>query len=147
MLGLDALGVKLHAVDRQAGVAQAHDRTVGGAGIDLELGRYGLGCGRQRMVAGGDERRRQVGEYAGPVMLDRAQLAMHHGGRAPDGGAERLGDRLVAETDAQDRDAPGGRADQRQGDAGAIGIAGPRRNHDRVGAMAIASCTVSASLR
>ena len=133
VLGLDALGMELDAVDRQARVAQAHDRAVGGARIDLELGRHGLGLGRQRMVAGGGERRRQVGEHAGPVVLDRAQLAVHHLPRAADRGAERLGDRLVAEADAQDRDAAGGGADQRQRDAGAVGIAGPGRDHDRVG--------------
>ena len=36
VLGLDALGVELDAVDRQRRVAQAHDRAVRGPGVDLE---------------------------------------------------------------------------------------------------------------
>ena len=58
---------------------------------------------------------------------------MHHLLRAADRGAERLGDRLMAEADAEHRDPAGRGADQRQGDAGAVGIAGAGRDHDGVG--------------
>ena len=58
---------------------------------------------------------------------------MHHLIGAGNPSAERLGDRLMAEAHAEDRKPAGRGAHQWQGDAGAIGVAWPWREHDRVG--------------
>ena len=150
VLGLDALGVELDAVDRQGRVTQAHDRAVRGPRVDL-AGSAGTvsGLGHQRVVAGGRERRRQAGEHAGAVVLDRAELAVHHlrrarrscrrtPGRSPDGRGRRRGSGMR----------PAAARTRWQGDAGPIGVAGAGRDHDRIRRAARSRpARVSASLR
>jgi hypothetical protein len=72
MFGGDAFGVELHAVDRQAGMAEAHRVAVIGAGVDHEA--FGHVLDDQRVIARGGERRGQPGEHAGAVVGDRRVL-------------------------------------------------------------------------
>jgi hypothetical protein len=64
-------------------------------------------------------------------VLDGAELAVHDGVGAHDAAAERLGDRLMPQADAEDRADPGGGAHQLERDPGLVGIAGAGRDHDR----------------
>ena len=59
-------------------------------------------------------------------------LAVHRDGRAHHLAAERDADGLMAETDAEDRNLPG-LPHQFDADAGILGNARPRRNHDAFG--------------
>src|SRR3546814_8394018 len=100
----DALGVELYAVDGVLAVREAHDQTVVGLGSDLQRVREGVAVDQERMVAGRLEPVRQAGEQAAVGMVDAAELAVHRPRRAHDLAAERLPDRLMTETDAEDRD-------------------------------------------
>src|SRR3981189_1973709 len=66
-------------------------------------------------------------------MADLGQLAMPRTGRAHDAAPESLADRLMAETDAEDRNAARGLFYQVQADAGLVRGAGAGRQHDRLG--------------
>src|SRR3546814_16109647 len=85
------------------------------------------------MVAGRLEPVRQAGEQAAVGMVDAAELAVHRPRRAHDLAAERLPDRLMTETDAEDRPPAGGLADQVQADAGLVRITWSRRDDDALG--------------
>ena len=56
MLGRDALGMELHAVDRQVAVGDPHDEPVIGLGRHLEVARAGVAGDDERVVA----RRREM---------------------------------------------------------------------------------------
>src|SRR5207248_765711 len=72
-------------------------------GRDLQLVRDGRG--RERVVAPGLELRGKPGEEAPAVMVHRARLAVDEPARGADLPAEGLDDSLVAEADAERRDA------------------------------------------
>jgi hypothetical protein len=118
-LGEHGLRVELHAVDRQLAVPQRHDDPRGRGAGDLQLVRHGVGIDRQRVVAGRGEGRRQTGEDAGPLVHHLAGLPVQELRRPDDLGTERLGDRLMAQADAQDRrSCLGGGAHHRHGHPG-----------------------------
>src|SRR5579872_4418502 len=129
-LGRDALGVELHAVDRPLPVHHTHDDAVVGLGVDPERGGQALPLHHQRVIARRLERAAiEPVEQAGAVMADAAQLAMHRHRCPHHLAAESLADRLVAETHAEQGDVPGA-AHELEADAGVIGIARARRDHD-----------------
>ena len=70
-------------------------------------------------------------EHARAVVDDAAGLAVHQPAGAADDAAEGVADRLVAEADAEQRQAAfAGQADHRQRDAGLGGRGRPRRDED-----------------
>ena len=72
LLGGDAFGVELDAVNRRLGMPHGHHRSVLAPGVgDQRRARVGH---RQRMIAGRGERRGQAGEQAAAVMADLATL-------------------------------------------------------------------------
>ena len=109
--------MKLYAVDRQVFMAQRHDLSVLCPCCNFEA------CGQrgriddQGVVACGIERRRQSGKEALPTVMDRAYLSMHGTRATHDSSAQTLGDGLMAETDAQDRNQPLHARDERQANA------------------------------
>src|ERR1700722_3731000 len=56
MLGRNALGMELHAMNRQPPMRKAHDQAVFGFGRDGEIIRQGRALDDQGMIAGGLER-------------------------------------------------------------------------------------------
>ena len=74
VLGEDALGMELHALDGVLAVADGHDDAAVAAGGDLERVGHGLGRGAQRVVADRRERAGQAGEDAGAVVVTCARL-------------------------------------------------------------------------
>src|SRR6185295_6080974 len=64
MLGEDGFRMKLDAFHRQLAMANAHDFAVVGGRGDRKACGHRRALDRERMVAGGGERRRQLGEYA-----------------------------------------------------------------------------------
>jgi hypothetical protein len=101
VLGDDRLGMKLDAPQRPLVVSDAHHHAVVGPGHDLELvGHLG---GRQRVVADGQERRRQPGEHAGTGVVHGGDASVHRRRRVTDGPAEQMADALMTEADAQHR--------------------------------------------
>ena len=69
--------MKLHSVDGQLAMPQAHDLLFGGLRGDLQTIWDGVTLDNQRVVAGRRERIRQVGEDTVVVMLNRRGLAVH----------------------------------------------------------------------
>src|SRR5205807_4312842 len=130
VLGQDRFGMELNALDGPPAVAQPHHLPVVGARRDLELFRHRVGEDGQRVVPGGAERRGDAPEHAAAVVLDRGRLAVHLPPGARDRGAEGLADRLMAEADAEDRDARPEPADNLEGDARVVGCPRARRDHD-----------------
>src|ERR1700690_612299 len=129
VLGGDTLGMELHAVHRQGGMRQAHHQTVVGFGVDGELARHAGAFDHERMIARGVERPVDAAENAGAAVLDLEHLAVRRR-RAHDFAAERLSDRLVAEEDAENRNAWRGLDDEFETGAGLVRRAGARREHD-----------------
>jgi hypothetical protein len=103
--------VKLHAVHGgrpgiAAGPPQAHHLVLVGPGAHLELVADRRPIHDQRVVAGGGERVGQALENAPAVVADLRSLAVHQDVVAMHGHGVDLGDRLVTQADAQDRDPP-----------------------------------------
>ena len=97
--------MELHAVERELAVAHGHHLAVGRRRGHLEdVGHRRRG---ERVVAAGQEVRRQAGEDAAPVVGDERRLAVHELARLADLPAEDLDERLVAEAHAERRDADG----------------------------------------
>ena len=132
VLGGDALGMKLHAMDRQALMHHAHDQAVVGLGIDDQFARHAVALDHQRVVARGLERPVDAAEDAGALVPDVRELAVHRHRRAHHLAAEDLADGLMAEADAEQRHLARRLADQVEADAGLIGRAGAGREHDRL---------------
>ena len=103
MLGGDALGVELDAVDGECAVAEAHHRGAVeprrlAGGVDRQ--RIGNVLDHQRVVARGGKGAGQAGEDTRAVMLDGGGLAVHQPA-ACDGAAEMLPDRLMAKANSE----------------------------------------------
>ena len=106
MLGCDGFGVKLHPMDRQGSVLQAHDRTVLKVCSDLKaVGQGGL-VNDQRMKTRCRERAGQTGKQSGAAVFHDTHLAMHDLVAAHHLAAERLADGLMPKADPQQRHAP-----------------------------------------
>ena len=103
-----------------------------GLGRDLEGGRQARALDDQRVIARHLELVGQALEQPCAAIADRRQLAVHRLGRADHLAAVDLADRLVAEADAEQRDRRPGLGDQVEADAGLVGRARPRRQHDRL---------------
>src|SRR5690606_33851058 len=117
----DALGMKLHAVERERAVLQAHDDAVAGRGGDLETIGQGLWPDGERVVAGRLEAGIEAAEQARASVIDPAGFAVHQLGRAHDLAAHRLADGLMAETDAEDWRRVLEPLDEGEADAGPVG--------------------------
>src|SRR5260370_1353436 len=102
-------------------VTQPQDNSVRRGRGDLEIGGHLPGIDDQRMVAGRVERVRQTLEQGGAVVADRAGLAVHERRGSDDPSAERLPDRLMTQTDAQDRPPAGETAHDLERDSGPAG--------------------------
>src|SRR6516225_7134645 len=133
VLGGDAFGVELHAVHRQALMRKPHHQTVIGLGRHVEIARHALALNHQRMIARRFERRIDAAKYAAAAMLDLRQFAMNWNRRAHDFATEGLGDRLVTQADAKDRDPRRSGSNQIKTDAGLVRRARAGREHDGVG--------------
>src|SRR3982074_3556112 len=108
VLGGDAFGMELHAVNGQRPMGEAHHQAVGSFRRHLEVARHRVAVDHERMVARRPERAVDAAKDALAAMADLGQLAMHRQGRAHDVTPESLADRLMAETDAEDRNGAGG---------------------------------------
>jgi hypothetical protein len=126
-VGQDRFGVELDAHHREVLVAQAHDDPVLGFGGDLQAVGDGRPVDDQRVVAGRLEGVGEVGEEAVTGVGDHRRLAVHHLAGPHDLSAVELADALVAQADAEHRDAPATElVDGGVGDAGVLGAARPR---------------------
>src|SRR5262245_10409790 len=132
VLGGDALGMKLHAMNGEPLVLQSHD-CVTGLGRNLETIGQCFALDDQGVVARALEAVGHIGENAFAAMRDGRQLAMHQLLRPDDLAAECLSDGLMTEADAQNRRRLGSGPDEVEADSGFIGRAGSGRQYDRLG--------------
>src|SRR5690606_34010367 len=131
----DGLGMELHTFDRQAAVAHAHDLLDAAIGIfgpcsDFEAVGQAFLLDHQRVVASGIEGVRQAAEHTLPAMVDGGYLAVHDAPGANDPATEGGADGLVAEADAEQRNAAGEVFYRGDGNTRLIGRAGAGRDHD-----------------
>src|SRR4051812_18577725 len=103
VLGRDALGMELNTVDRKPAVRQSHHQVVVGLGGNREIIRKIVAIDHKGMIARRAERPVDAAKYAGAFVLHLGELAVHWHRRAHHVGPERLADRLMAETDPEDR--------------------------------------------
>ena len=122
----------LHRLYRHRLVSKRHYLAVGCLGGNLEAVGKSCPLHGERMVAHRLEALRKSLEDALPVVAYAARLAVHKRLRADDPPAERLGYRLVSETDAEDRDLPCKGLYRREGDSSRVWIAGARGYDERV---------------
>src|ERR1700722_8165964 len=108
MLGSDAFRMKLYPVNGKPLVSKSHDQSVVGIGGRSELRRQALALNHERMITRGFERRIDAAKNPAAVVTDVGKLAMNRLGRAHDLAAERLTDHLMAEADAENRNAATG---------------------------------------
>ena len=123
--------MELDAPQRPRAVLEPHDHLVRRPRRHAQC--RGYRADDQRVVAHGGEALRDAGEQAAPVVVDRAQPAMHDLGRMVDGAAGDLGERLMAEADAEHRHLGALERLQRDADV-ALVLGAPRagRDHDVV---------------
>ena len=99
----NGLRMKLHALDAQLLMAQAHDFPVLGGGSDFQAVGEGRALDRQRVIARSPEAIGNPGKHFPAIMFDQACLAMN-GPACPNGfPPEHLTDALMAKTDAKNR--------------------------------------------
>src|ERR1700733_5673491 len=120
--------MKLHALDLQRAVPHRHDLALCSACAYLELRRQTCGRGDQRVIAPDLARLRQACEQGAFIVAHQRSLAVHQAVGPHDLATKHLHDRLVSETHAQYRDAPGKCADHVHRYAGVVGRAGARRD-------------------
>ena len=135
--GEDAFGVELDTLDRQAAMAEAHDRggAVGVAGAcgDLEFGGQRVFGHDQGVIPGAGHWTGDAGEHGLAVMLDAAGLAMHQLRGADDVASKGRSDGLMAEADAENRGLAGEALDERNEDAGILWCARAGRKDEAFG--------------
>src|SRR4051812_27630644 len=126
----DGLGMELHAVRGQVAMGDGHHDAPAARRHAQALGQVGVDD--ERVVAADGQRRGEAREQALAVVGDLRRLAVD-GHVADHLAAERLGERLVAEADAQRRHAGLGEAPHRlHRDAGLVRRARPRRDDHAV---------------
>ena len=134
VLGRDRLGVELHPAERARPVREPHDDVVGRPRRHPQRRRHG--ADGQRVVAHGGEALRDAREQAVPVVVDLAEPPVHDLRRVVDRAAGRVGERLVAEADAEHRHL--GALEHLEGDADValvLRAPGAGRDHDVVHAQ------------
>src|SRR5215218_2189485 len=131
VLGGDRLGVELDAPQRSRPVLEPHDDVVGRPRRHTQ-GRRHRADGK-RVVAHGREALRDAGEQAAAVVMDLAETPVHDPGRMADDAAGDVGERLMAEADAEHRQLGALEHVQRDPDVALVlRAAGARRDHDVV---------------
>src|SRR5258706_16199154 len=93
--------MKLDPLHRQLAVTHAHDLAVIALRGDLEAGWKTCALDHQRMIARRGQRTVQALEYTRAAMRHFGELAVHDARGTDDPATERLPDRLVAQTDAE----------------------------------------------
>lgn len=118
-------------------MAQAHNHPPAiafpGLSANFQLLGQALLCNDQRMIARRGEWLRQVAENRPAIMLDMADLSMHHLRGADHGAAKSGADCLMTKTHAQYRFFPGEMANQFDADAGLTWRAWPGRDKNVCG--------------
>ena len=108
--------MKLHPIHRQRAMPDGHDfpRAVGSCrpGIDKKIARQRGGIDHEAVIAGGFDRAGQSGKESFAAMLNRIDLPMHQPAGAHNRAAKHLANRLMPQTDSQNRH-PAGKAPHR----------------------------------
>jgi hypothetical protein len=136
VFGPDRFGMELHTPRRPAAVADRQERAVVGPRDGLERRRQGR-LDDERVVAHGAKALRDAVEERVAVVEDRADAPVHDVRAGHDAGAREVGERLVAEADAEHRHRGlGQRVAAHAEVALALGPSGARRDDDPVPAAA-----------
>src|SRR5450755_3517483 len=129
--GADRLRVELHTLDGKLPMTHAHDQAVVAPGGDFQRVREPGSGDHKRVVSGRHERVIEPVEHAGAGVMHGTYLAVHNGRRAHHLASKGNADRLVAEADAEHRDAAAEVTHEVNTDASFLGGPGPWRHHDR----------------
>src|SRR2546423_1922166 len=97
--------MELYAVHWERAMDKPHDQTIVCFRSCGQLWRQALSLDHERMVAGGSERAGNTAKHSLAVVPDVGKLSVHQDRCTHDVAAERLSDRLMAETDAEDGNA------------------------------------------
>src|SRR5438067_1118284 len=109
--------MELHPFDRKLAMAQSHDRAVLGLGGDLENFGKRFPLDNERVIARRLERIGNSGEHTSADVANRGRLTVHDARRSDDLAAEDMADALMAEANAEDRNAAGEVSDRLVADA------------------------------
>src|SRR6185369_4191783 len=99
--------MKLNAFDLQLFVAQSHDYVVSGVGRYFETVRQTLTFDDQRVVATSRKMIVDPSKYCFPVMTDLGSFSVHQLWSTNYAAPKSLTNRLVAETNTEQRNLPG----------------------------------------
>lgn len=129
-LGQVRLRVVLHTVDRQRGMLQRHDLTIIAPGGGAQAGGHRSRFDEERVITNGSEGIRQTAVEKIISVADAARLPVKQLFRSHHPTPECLTDRLVPETDSEDRNSPSISLDEIERDARLVRCAGARREND-----------------
>ena len=116
--------------------------------VIVELGRAGVAGDDEGMIAGRREGTVDAAEHGAALVADLGDLAVHGHGRAHDVAAESLSDGLMAEADAEHRDARRRRDGRGRGRCRPrSGVHGPGDRTTASGSSARIASVVVSSLR
>src|SRR5436190_19386602 len=96
--------MKLDRPEWPAAVLEGHHHAVLRLGRDFQIRREALRRGNERVIPGDLQGIRQAGKESASRMRDERRLSMNGPTRLDDFRAQDMGDRLMSEADAQDRD-------------------------------------------
>lgn len=122
--------MELNALDRQFFVPKRHYESVGRFRRDLKLAGHGFAFDDKRMITPRIKILRNAVKERASVVTDRNQLSVHRFRAADDVPAEVLSDRLMSETNAEDRHLARKMLDRRDRNARVLGRSGSGRYYE-----------------
>src|SRR5689334_19020850 len=124
--------MELDAFDVERSMTRAHDLSAIAPRRDLELGRERFALDDERVIPAAQRRGGNPFEEAGARVMDRRCLAVHDLAAPNDAASEGVPDRLMAETDTEDRHDAFHRVDRVERDTGFERRARPGRDQEAV---------------
>lgn len=126
----DGFGMELHARERSVPVLESHNQAVLGRGGHLERVRKRFGIDDKRMVSADCKGQRECMEEPPAVVQDSRNAPVYGLGGADHASAQRFGNALMTEANAENGDVLVEAADELNGDSRLRGSAGTGREDD-----------------
>src|ERR1041385_420894 len=125
--------MKLDAFDLHGPMTESHDDSVSRLRRDFQTIRQAVFFNDQRMITTRGQVLIESRKQSAAVVLDRRRLAVEEFRRARHASAKGLSNRLMTQTDAENRSRAAKRLDDIHRYAGVVGCSRSGRNHNSIG--------------